>query len=206
MNLRSIFASIVTRLLLLALCIVTLGAVARYYALSHFLREDLSSVVQNQQMALASYVARDLDFKIEQRQALLRRLASTLPAALLQRPAELQAWLRLHCDFQCPFSQGLFVVTQEGRAIADYPPLPGRVGSDFSDRDYISAALSAPARLDRIVIGRPVIGRASKTGTAHGRGLAVARWPPARRVGRHHRAGRAGLHGFAAGFPHRQAE
>lgn len=162
MNLRRIFASIVTRLLLLALCIVTLGAVARYYALSHFLREDLSTVVQNQQMALASYVARDVDFKIEQRQALLRRLASSLPAALLQRPAELQAWLRLHCDFQCPFSQGLFVVTQEGRAIADYPPLPGRVGSDFSDRDYISAALSAPARLDRIVIGRPVIGRASK--------------------------------------------
>ncbi|OQS35548.1 GGDEF domain-containing protein [Chromobacterium haemolyticum] len=162
MSLRRVLDSIVTRLLLLALGIVVTGTVARYYAVSQFLREDLSKVVQNQQMALASYVARDVDFKIQQRQALLRRLAAELPLDLLQRPAELQAWLRLHCDFQCPFSQGLYVVTPDGRAVADYPQMPGRAGRNFSDRDYIRIALSSPPNLDRIAIGRPVVGRVSK--------------------------------------------
>ncbi|UGA36896.1 cache domain-containing protein [Chromobacterium haemolyticum] len=162
MSLRRVLDSIVTRLLLLALGIVVTGTVARYYAVSQFLREDLSKVVQNQQMALASYVARDVDFKIQQRQALLRRLAAELPLDLLQRPAELQAWLRLHCDFQCPFSQGLYVVTPDGRAVADYPQMPGRAGRNFSDRDYIRIALSSPPNLDRTAIGRPIVGRVSK--------------------------------------------
>ena len=53
MTLRRFFNSIITRLLLLGLCILIIGSVLRYYTLTDFLREDLSKVVEGQQLALA---------------------------------------------------------------------------------------------------------------------------------------------------------
>ncbi|WP_230369267.1 hypothetical protein [Paludibacterium denitrificans] len=75
----------------MALCIVTLGTVARYYTLTHFLHDDLGNVVESQQLALASYIAHDIDEKIVQRQTMLTRLATSLPVNLLSEPERLRA-------------------------------------------------------------------------------------------------------------------
>ncbi len=155
MTLRRIFDSIITRLLILVVCLVCIGSLARYYALGHFLRQDLSTVMQEQQLALASYVARDIDDKISQRQTLLTHLASDLPQQLLQRPEQLRQWLRQQYQYQSLFSGGLFVADLHGRAIADYPVAPGRAERSYIERDYIRAALQGNS-----YIGRPVIGQA----------------------------------------------
>jgi diguanylate cyclase len=154
---RRITDSIFTRLMLLGLCLVLLGIVLRHHALTDFLRKDLATVVESQQLALASYVARDVDDKIVQRQALLERLAAAMPPELLEQPEKLRAWLRERYEYQPLFSAGLFVVDVRGVALADYPVLEGRVGTDYSDRDYIAAGLSGTP-----YVGRPVIGRAAK--------------------------------------------
>lgn len=154
---RRIFDSIVTRLLLLALCLVILGTVVRYYALTDFLRKDLSTVVESQQLALATYVANDINDKIVQRQSLLEHLAASLPIGLIGQPDRLRAWLRERYEFQPLFSAGLFVVNLDGIALADYPVLPDRVNSNYGDRDYIQTGLKGES-----FIGRAVIGRAPK--------------------------------------------
>ncbi|MBX9905073.1 MAG: diguanylate cyclase [Burkholderiales bacterium] len=156
-NLRRIFDSIFTRLLLLAFCLVVLGFSIRYYMLTGFLQKDLSAVVEGQQLALASYVARDIDDKMVQRRALLERLAANLPPDLLKQPEQLGAWLKEHFEYQPLFSAGLFVTDARGIALADYPVLPGRVNTDYADRDYIHAGLAGNS-----FVGRPVIGRAAK--------------------------------------------
>lgn len=156
-NFRRIFDSIVTRLLLLGLCLVVLGTVARYYALTDFLHKDLSAVVESQQLALATYVARDVDDKIVQRRELLECLAASLPLGLLERPDRLRAWLKERYEYQPLFSTGLFVVDANGTALADYPVLPDRVNTSYLDRDYIQAGLAGGS-----FVGRPVIGRAAK--------------------------------------------
>jgi diguanylate cyclase (GGDEF)-like protein len=156
-NLRRIFDSIFTRLLLLAFCLVLLGFSIRYYTLTGFLQKDLSTVVEGQQLALASYVARDIDDKIVQRQALLERLAANLPLDLLKQPEQLGVWLKEHFEYQPLFSAGLFVTDARGIALADYPLLPGRVKTEYADRDYIHAGLAGNS-----FVGRPVIGRAAK--------------------------------------------
>lgn len=157
MNFRRIIDSIFTRLLLLALCLVLLGFSIRYYMLTGFLQKDLSAVVESQQLALASYVARDIDDKIVQRRALLERLATTLPPDLLKRPEQLRVWLKERFDYQPLFSAGLFVVNTRGATLADYPALPGRVNINYADRDYIQAGLAGNS-----FVGRPVMGRAAK--------------------------------------------
>src|SRR4051812_39827689 len=69
-KLRPLLDSVVTRLLLLALGLIIIGTILRYYALTDFLKEDVGDVVENQQLALATYVARDIDEKILQRKVL----------------------------------------------------------------------------------------------------------------------------------------
>ncbi len=156
-GIRRITDSIFTRLMLLGLCLVVLGIVLRHQALTDFLRKDLATVVESQQLALASYIARDVDDKIVQRQALLERLAAAMPPDLLEQPEKLRAWLRERYEYQPLFSAGLFVVDARGIALADYPALEGRVGADYSDRDYIAAGLAGKPH-----VGRPVMGRAAK--------------------------------------------
>ncbi len=157
MNLRRFFNSIVTRLLILGLCIMLIGSALRYYALTNFLREDLSTVVEGQQLALAAYVARDIDDKIVQRQALIERLAATLPIRLIGQPEQLRAWLQARYEDQSLFSLGLSVVNDRGIAVASYPVLPNLVNTSYADRDYIQAGLRGTAN-----IGRPVEGRTAK--------------------------------------------
>jgi len=156
-NPRRLSESIFTLMLLLAFCLVLLGFAIRYYALTGFLQKDLSAVVEAQQLALASYVARDVDDKIVQRQALLERLAANLSLDLLKQPEELRVWLKEHFEYQPLFSAGLSVTDARGIALADYPALPGRVNKDYADRDYIHSGLAGNS-----FVGRPVMGRAAK--------------------------------------------
>ena len=136
---------------------MVVGVGLRYYAVPHYLREELSTVVEHQQLALANYVAKDVDDKIVQRRALLERLAASLPVDLLRQPARLRTWLERHYEYQPLFSAGLFVVNADGIAVADYPSLPGRADTSYADRGYIQAALRGQS-----VVGRPLIGRAAK--------------------------------------------
>ncbi|MEO4008192.1 PDC sensor domain-containing protein [Chromobacterium piscinae] len=148
--------SIIIRLLALSLAIMIFGVLSRYYALGSFLRQDLGQVVSEQQLALAGYVAHDIDDKIRQRKALLSRLATALPPELLDQPDALRAWLKERYQYQPLFSIGLFVVRPDGRVIADYPEVPHRMQVNYGDRDYIRQSLQG-----RFYIGKATTGRSS---------------------------------------------
>jgi diguanylate cyclase (GGDEF)-like protein len=177
MNIRRLPHSIVVRLIALGLGIVLCGTAVRYVALTHFLREDLGTVVAAQQLALATYVARDVDYKISQRRLLLERLAAALPADLLGQPARLDAWLAERHELQPLFSYGLFVVDSRGRVLADFPKRLERATIDYSDRDYIQAALAGDSFIGRAVLGQvakvPVLPMSAPVKNARGEVRAV---------------------------------
>lgn len=177
MSLPRLFDSIITRLLVLTLLIITAGVVVRYYVLGDFLYQDLSQVVGKQQLALASYVARDIDQKVSQRQALLNGLARALPPTLLDDPDRLRQWLRERYDYQPFFSVGMLVLGRDGRVIADYPPRGPRLAADDRDRDYVRAGLAGQPYIGRAIIGRaagvPVLPMGAPIRNADGRVLAV---------------------------------
>ncbi|KPN90089.1 sensor domain-containing diguanylate cyclase [Pseudomonas nunensis] len=154
LNFTRISHSIVTRLLLLALCMVIFGAVVRYFVLTNFLREDLSAVVEGQQLTLATYVARDIDYKLVQRQLMLDRLADTVPVDLLARPEQLQAWLKGHYDYQTLFTANLSIVNPQGRLLANFPDT---MNTNYAERDYFQGALAG-----RSLIGQPEVDRATQ--------------------------------------------
>jgi hypothetical protein len=129
----------------------------RYKFITDFLRADLETVISAQQETIARYVANDVGYKISERQALLETLATTLPVELLKKPVALHAWLAERYALQPLFSHGLFITDRKGVALADFPEMPYRVQTDYSDRDYFQAALQGKSW-----IGRPVVGRATK--------------------------------------------
>jgi len=105
----------------MGLLLGVLGTVASYVQLTRFLREDLTQVVSAQQMALAEYVARDVDDYLRDRQLFLERLAATLPRELLARPERLAAWLAERRDLQASWSLALAVADRDGRVLAELP-------------------------------------------------------------------------------------
>ncbi|VEB42168.1 Uncharacterised protein [Chromobacterium violaceum] len=170
MKVRRLLDSIIIRLLALSLAIMIIGVLSRYYTLGSFLRQDLGQVVSEQQLALAGYVAHDIDDKINQRKALLSRLATALPPELLDNPDALRAWLKERYQYQPLFTIGLFVVRPDGRAIADYPVVPHRMQVNYGDRDYIQQSLAGQFYIGKAVTGRssgvPVLPMSARYGSA----------------------------------------
>lgn len=121
MNLSRAATSIATRIVLIGVLVVVVGTVSRYVALGRFLREDVSTVVANQQLALTTFVAKDVDHKIVERKDLLESLARVFPRSLLQRPEALQAWLQERVQLQTLFSQGIDIARPDGAFIGNKP-------------------------------------------------------------------------------------
>lgn len=156
MNFRPTFNSITTRLILLGTTLLILGALGRVFFLGDFLRKDVTELTSAQLLTLANYVANDIDHDLTERRELLERVAAKFPLTLLHNPKQLQAWLGERHDVNPLFSLGMCVLDPSGRALADYPALPDRVGMSFADREYFQEAMKGA-----FAIGRPVFGRVS---------------------------------------------
>jgi diguanylate cyclase (GGDEF)-like protein len=155
---QRIVNSIITRLILLGIAIVLVGAGARYYLLSNYLRGDLVKVTASQQESLAKYVAADLEAKLGARRTMLHQMAATFPLDILDDKAKVQGWLAQRYVLQPLFTRGLFITDAQGITLADYPEFPQRAGLSYADRDYIQGALNG-----ELVFGRPLAsGRVSK--------------------------------------------
>jgi diguanylate cyclase (GGDEF)-like protein len=151
---RTIFHSLITKLILFAVLAATAGIVLRYYSLMGFMRDDLLSVVSSQQQELAQEMARDIDYKITLRQKLLANLATNLPLDLLGYPDQLSEWLAVHHDQNPLFSQGFMVAAPDGKPIALHPYHSERKKVNFADRDYFQGALAGKFTIGQVKTGR----------------------------------------------------
>ncbi|MCX7162000.1 MAG: PAS domain-containing protein, partial [Rhodocyclales bacterium] len=82
----------------------------------------------------------------------------TVDPSMLGDPAALQIRLETSPTIQIMFNAGLFVTGLDGTAIASVPISYGRVGINYSDRDYIIT----PTKEGKSAIGKPRIGVAVK--------------------------------------------
>ncbi|MBC7726246.1 MAG: GGDEF domain-containing protein [Microbacteriaceae bacterium] len=126
--------------------LAAVGTAASYFQLTRFLREDLTRSVSAQQLALAGYVAGDVDGYLMDRQRFLERLAPIVPQELLAQPALMQRWLAEHHALYPLFSQGLAIADAQGRMLGDAATL-------VAQRPEVAGALAG-----RSTIGRPTAG------------------------------------------------
>jgi signal transduction histidine kinase/DNA-binding response OmpR family regulator len=120
----------------------------------HYLRTDLSRLISKQQFMAVSYMAEDLDSKINGDKAVLTRLAAGFPADRLQSPAALNAYFAERPALLASFD-GISVIGPDGRVLVRLPagdssaPLQNDDPSDFERlKSTLRPLISAPA-IDR---------------------------------------------------------
>jgi len=144
--------SILFRLIALGVLLSAIGIAVRQMVAMPMLDEQVRQLAEVQQMALARYVARDVDQQVHARLALIASHADDLAPELLGNPQRLQAWVRDRQRGQPAFSGGLLVVRPDGRGLlAEYPVAIGRRAADYMALDWMKAAL----RENRSTIGSP---------------------------------------------------
>ncbi|WP_301101580.1 EAL domain-containing protein [Propionivibrio sp.] len=150
--------SLKTRVTLFTLLIFMGSLWALSYYASQVMRRAVEYQLGEQQFSTVTMVAAQLNRELVSRLEALATVADLSASTLQQGPAAMQALLEQRLDLHVLFNAGVYAARLDGIAIADFPLSAGRLGINYSDRDYIITALKA----GKPAISRPVIGRQSK--------------------------------------------
>ncbi len=129
------------RLTLFSLAIFVGSIWSLAYFISTTLGNDTERLLGETQFSKVSIVAEDIDQKLNTRFQALERTAQKVTAAQLSDPKALQASLEDRPAVDVLFNGGFYVADFNGKVIADFPLSTGRLGLNYSGRDYIENAL-----------------------------------------------------------------
>ncbi|MDE3009700.1 MAG: diguanylate cyclase [Pseudomonadota bacterium] len=150
--------SLVARLVAFTVVVVLVGGAARYALGGRTVGAAVERVAATRQLALANYVAADIDGKLQLRRRLLEALAREITPVLDQPHELLEDWLAQRADLLPAFSLGLALVPIDGvGTLANFPRDNGREKLSYGDQDWFLGAVQSR----EFAIGRPRIGRAS---------------------------------------------
>lgn len=122
------------------------------------LGRDGEQLLAEQQKALVSVVAAQTDIEFNDRMGALALVAPNVEAAWFGKPQKLQSFLEENLILQRLFNAGIFIMQGDGVAVAG-APTTSPVGLNYSDRDYIQAALQN----GKSSVGKPVLSKVSKS-------------------------------------------
>jgi hypothetical protein len=90
---------------------------------------------------MATFVASDVNEAMTVRITALELLAKRITPAMLKNPGTLQpCWKTVRRTMSCSIT-GSPPLGTDGAVIAEYPRLPGRMGANFKERDYVAGPL-----------------------------------------------------------------
>ena len=139
---------------------------------SVILRGEMERELGEQQFATVSLLASHLSEEFEDRLVALETVAMSITPTLLGQPTALQKQLENRPVFRNLFNRGIYAAGRDGKVIVDVPQLTGRVGTNYSDRDFMAAALRGQSNVGTPVIGKllktPVVGMAAPIRNAKG--------------------------------------
>lgn len=128
-------SSLKTRVVLaVALLFVVFAGLLTWLTLRHY-DQNFRERLYQEQFVLASTLAKSIDDKLRQAQDLLQRTARLLPPQALRDARVAQDFLDQQAALHGIYSNGLLLVSEQGRLIAESPYLPDRRGRDLSYRE-----------------------------------------------------------------------
>jgi PAS domain S-box-containing protein len=144
--------SLKTRVTLFTLAIFVLSIWSLALYASHMLRDDLQALLSEQQLSTASMLGIEINHEMSDRLQALEIMASEITPALLQQPFALQTLLAQRQLLSRLFNDGVACADTSGTVLADFPQVPGRIGSNFRERDYFIG----PLQQGLAWVGKPV--------------------------------------------------
>jgi diguanylate cyclase (GGDEF)-like protein/PAS domain S-box-containing protein len=150
--------SLQARVTVLTLAMFVVGMWSLGYYASQLLRQDMTKLASDRQLATATILADEVGAQLQLRFDALDAVAKRITPAQLGGTKALQQLLVERPVFQLLFNGGTFVTNNAGATIGSYPPALQRLGNNYSDRDYIANSIAQGVP----VLGKPVMGRAVK--------------------------------------------
>ncbi|WP_317203294.1 response regulator [Janthinobacterium sp.] len=120
------------------------------------MQDDFTRVLLAQQVALIARTAEELDDKLQMLLDVMVRTAQLQPVELLDAPAQLREYYSKRAVLT--LFDDIVVLDARGTILTDVPALPGRAGSDASDRNFFLTVM----RTRKAMISDPALGRSSK--------------------------------------------
>ncbi|MFZ4441666.1 MAG: cache domain-containing protein, partial [Syntrophales bacterium] len=147
--------SLRTKLTLLTLAIFLTGIWSLAFYASQTLRRNMKQALGEQQFSTVSIIAEDINDELNTRLKTIEMMAEKITPTMLGNASATQAFLDSRITFKLLFNYGVIVARLDGIVIADLP-ISGRIGVNYSDRDWMIEALKG-----KTVIGKPVMGKTS---------------------------------------------
>jgi len=145
--------SIKTRIALLMLAIFVGSVWLLAFYVSRNLRHDMQQTLGQQQLAIASLLATEINHHLADHLQTLEISAKSLQPAFSGKVSAMQAALNNRPLLLSAFNGGAVVVDTRGSVIAEVPAL-GRLGDNYLAHDHIAAALKGA----QATIGKPLRG------------------------------------------------
>lgn len=149
--------SLRTRVTLSTLAIFLIGIWSLTSYTSLMQREDMRRLLGEQMFSTVTIIAADINDDLDDRLKALEEAAGRITPAMLGNAATMQTFLEDRIALFRMFNGGLFVARLDGTAIADVPVSAGRIGVNYSDRDWVVEILKGKS-----IIAAPVMGRKLK--------------------------------------------
>ncbi|MHB8090640.1 MAG: hybrid sensor histidine kinase/response regulator [Syntrophales bacterium] len=146
--------SLKTKVTLLTLAVFLIGIWSLTFYASRMLREDMQRMLSEQQFSTASIIAADINGELEGRFTTLEKVAGKITPAMLGNPAAIQKFLEDRIAYPMLFNAGTYATRLDGIAIADIPLAAGRVGVNYSDRDYLLEALKGKTTISKPLVSK----------------------------------------------------
>ena len=117
---------------------VLLAAVIFFY-----FKREFKQTISNQQFTLLTSLAQNIDQKLLSSQKVIVDVSRTLTPEIISDSEAAQKYLDSRPGTHSLFDNGLFLISADGRIIAESPYLPNRRGRDISFRDFYKKTISS---------------------------------------------------------------
>ncbi|WP_298622700.1 ATP-binding protein [uncultured Zoogloea sp.] len=147
--------SLRTRLVAGSLCVSVASIWIVMFVIGKYLRADMESAISAQQYSTVSLIASEIHRSVNERSAILDRLARHLGRYGDLRRANPQALLETQAGLDPLFNWGVIVVDADGLALASAPSSLNRTGTDYGDLPFLPEVRDS----DKAVISQPRVGK-----------------------------------------------
>ena len=134
----------VTLIFPVAITVLFAGMLLLMYSV---LQKYIKETVSHQQYQIVSVLAEDIDRSLARNSEVLASVAKKITPEMARDPRKALQYLKQQSEHLQDFDNGLFIFSPEGRMVAELPLEPGRVGMDFSFREYFRQSVASQTPL-----------------------------------------------------------
>lgn len=107
-----------------------------------YFRHELKRTISDQQNTLLTVISQDIDRKIDSARKAIVAVSGEVSPDIVNDPDAAQRFLDGRAGTRVTFDNGLYLLSRDGKIIAESPYLPGRRGRDISFREFYKKTVS----------------------------------------------------------------